>query len=74
MPDSMDAEQERLLQQQEDALARFERARGRQTGLPECVHCAEAISALRQGMGARLCVECQTDQERRDRGIARVAK
>jgi RNA polymerase-binding transcription factor DksA len=73
MPDHMDSIQELVLQQQEDALARIERERSRATGLAECVRCDAPISALRQGLGARLCLECQGDHERRQRGVPRVA-
>lgn len=65
MPDQMDAIQDLVLQQQDDALARIERERERKAGLPECVRCGEAISALRQSLGARLCLECQEEDERR---------
>jgi RNA polymerase-binding transcription factor DksA len=73
MPDHMDAIQELVLRQQEDAVARIERERARATGLAECERCDAPISALRQGLGARLCLDCQSDYERRQRGMPRVA-
>lgn len=63
MPDQMDAIQDLVLQQQ-DALARITRERERQVGLAECERCDAPISALRQGLGARLCLTCQERHER----------
>jgi RNA polymerase-binding transcription factor DksA len=69
----MDAIQDLVLQQQEDALQRISRERDRQVGLAECERCAEEISSLRQRLGARLCLECQADVERVQRGVPRLA-
>jgi RNA polymerase-binding transcription factor DksA len=62
MPDTMDAIQEHALREQEDLQAQ---ACGRivTPGKPECAWCDEPISALRQSMGADLCLECQRDRE-----------
>jgi RNA polymerase-binding transcription factor DksA len=37
------------------------------TGATHCVECAEPISELRQRMGARRCMDCQSDHELRAR-------
>jgi RNA polymerase-binding transcription factor DksA len=67
MPDFMDSIQDLVLREQDEALARVERQRERQSGVPECLRCDEPISTLRQGLGARLCLECQADEEARHR-------
>ena len=36
-------------------------------GLARCQECDEPISDLRRREGARLCVECQSDAEQRER-------
>lgn len=64
MPDQMDAIQDLVLQQQDDALARITRERDRQVGLAECERCDAPISALRQSLNARLCLHCQEAHER----------
>lgn len=62
MPDFMDHVQDRVQANLDDALAK---ATQRTTGLPECVECDAPISALRQGLGARLCLRHQEEHERR---------
>lgn len=71
MPDFMDSIQDLVLREQDDSLARIERDRVRQTGLAECARCDESISALRQGLGARLCLECQDEDEQRLRAAGK---
>lgn len=41
--------------------------RPRLPGLPECLECGESISRVRQDLGARLCIDCQSDLELRNR-------
>ena len=41
--------------------------RPRLPGLPECLECGESISKTRQDLGARLCIDCQSDLEARNR-------
>ena len=65
MPDFFDRVQERVLT---DTAAAIERAtRQRQPGLAECEECGQAISELRRGMGARLCIAHQQALEARGR-------
>lgn len=63
MPDSMDRTQEHVLRMQQEQLDRIERDRANQVAREACAECHEPISKLRQGMGARLCMECQTAHE-----------
>lgn len=43
----------------------------RRAGRSECADCGEPITALRQSMGAQLCIDCQTEAEARGRGVRR---
>lgn len=65
MSDDIDLAQSHEEMHRAHALAAIERQRARQTGLPECRECGEEISALRQDLGAELCIDCQTDAESR---------
>lgn len=65
MPDAMDQVQEATLQRVDDALAAH--AAKRTVGLAECEDCGEAISTLRQSLGARCCMFHQQQLERRGR-------
>jgi RNA polymerase-binding transcription factor DksA len=60
MPDFMDHVQDQVQRNLDDALAVATR---RATGLAECEECGAEISALRQGLGARLCVAHQQLRE-----------
>jgi RNA polymerase-binding transcription factor DksA len=60
MPDFMDAVQEREQQSRDIALASIKPA---SNGLPFCETCDAAISPLRQGLGARLCLQHQQELE-----------
>lgn len=66
MPDVMDSVQERLLFEQQ-VREQQQAATAPAVGLDECVRCDEPISAVRKALGARLCLECQTDHEQRER-------
>lgn len=71
MPDELDRVQamtELHLQNAIDNHANRPRAQG----LPHCedLDCGEPISAQRQAMGARLCVDCQSAEEARDAHLA----
>ena len=65
MSDFIDRVQERVQQENDDALARH--SARRREGLPHCEECGETISPLRQGMGARLCMPHQVQAEQRGR-------
>ena len=65
MTDIIDMAQSHEEMHRAHALAAIERQREKQTGLPQCVECGNDISALRQSMGAVLCVECKTAAETR---------
>lgn len=62
MPDFMDHVQDRV---QRDLDVALSSATARQEGLAECAVCDAPISPLRQGLGARLCLAHQEEQERR---------
>lgn len=64
MPDFMDAVQERVQQETEDAIASVTR---RRDGAAECDECGDAVSDLRRSMGARLCLAHQAEAEQRAR-------
>lgn len=42
-----------------------------QAGSTECATCGEAITPLRRDLGARLCIDCQSDLEAQQRGHRR---
>jgi len=64
MPDEMDRIQDMTDAHLEDAI-KHHSTRLVRAGLPHCenMDCCEPISVQRQGMGARLCVPCQTSEE-----------
>lgn len=66
MPDAMDRVQQHAQDLADDALiAHVQRPRpvGRDTC--ENVDCREGIGAARQALGARLCLDCQHEEEAR---------
>ncbi|GAB3335199.1 hypothetical protein GCM10027359_08650 [Marilutibacter aestuarii] len=64
MPDQMDQVQAMNELHTENALRTHAR-RERSQGLTHCenLDCGEPIAAVRQAMGARLCVPCQKGEE-----------
>lgn len=70
--DVIDVAQRRQMEDIELALATREPAR---MGLSHCenAECGEPIIALRQQMGARLCIDCARDAERKAKQCARGA-
>jgi RNA polymerase-binding transcription factor DksA len=67
MPDAMDAIQREAEQLAADAVQQHAN-RPRQPGRTTCdnADCGEPISAARTALGARLCLECQTEEEARN--------
>lgn len=63
MADDIDRSQELEERHREAALARAQRPSGIAT--TECAECGEPHHPARIAIGARLCVECQTDEEKR---------
>ena len=67
--DDIDRAQDR--EQQDTAIALAAQLRRTQAqrghGTPDCVECGEPIAPFRQALGARRCVECQTEAEQRER-------
>lgn len=72
MMDVIDVAQQRQLDDIDHALAARQ---PRRMGLTHCEvpECGEPISALRQHMGARLCIDCQQAWERGAQSCARRA-
>jgi hypothetical protein len=66
MPDAMDRVQQHAEDLASDALAAHAR-RPRPVGLTSCenLDCREPIAAARTAMGARLCLDCQREEEGR---------
>lgn len=62
MPDAMDHVQNVVQLNTDDAIAAVTRVR---VGRVDCEECGEAISELRRGLGARLCIAHQQEYERR---------
>lgn len=58
--DAIDLAQQR---QQEDIDHALAARKAVMPGLGECLECGESITALRQELGARLCIECQRHSE-----------
>lgn len=67
MPDAMDQVQQHVDDTASDALRRHAN-RPRTQGLTHCevADCCEPIVPARTALGARLCMECQQEQEARD--------
>jgi hypothetical protein len=67
MPDAMDQCQQFNDDQTEDALRRHA-DRARPVGLSHCERsdCREPIKPERTALGARLCMECQHEEEARE--------
>lgn len=62
--DTIDVAQQR----QQDDIDHALSARGTtRAGRPDCDECGAAISALRQGLGAVLCIDCQERSEQQAR-------
>lgn len=72
MTDAMDALQDYNDQRIDDALKRHA-ARPRPQGLTHCevADCREAIRPERTALGARLCEECQEEEDKRNAHFAR---
>lgn len=67
MPDAMDQVQQLVDDTASDALRRHA-DRPQRAGLTHCevADCREPIAPRRTALGARLCMECQQEQEARD--------
>lgn len=66
MPDAMDAIQERALREQDEIVAH--RPQQVSAGRTHCIRvdCREPIAPQRTALGARLCMDCQQEQDARD--------
>lgn len=69
MADTIDQASEYEQRDRDIAIAKLTRPKG--PGADECDLCGEAISALRKGMGATLCIHCQSAREQADRQRAK---
>jgi RNA polymerase-binding transcription factor DksA len=68
MPDVMDTIQERQLREEAEIVANRPKP---VVGLTRCsrADCGEPIAPQRTALGARLCMECQQEQDARDAHI-----
>lgn len=72
MPDAMDHVQANVEQMTQSALEKHTRRTAVRPGLTACERhdCGEPIEPPRTARGARLCLECQEEQDKRDAHFA----
>lgn len=63
MSDEIDRSVETQAAQLDDAIAAHQRAVATCKPSAFCTECGEAISPLRQQLGAHLCMDCQNESE-----------